>query len=405
MKAGWEEVALGEVTQSINGLWKGKKPPFRKARVLRNTNFRSHGKLSLDDVAEIEVQVSQFAKRKLQKGDIILERSGGGPKQPVGRVAYFNEDGDDFSFSNFTSVIRVSDQRLDPRYLLQVLNGWHYLGETEKLQKRSTGIRNLRFAEYKAKTIPLPPLEEQKRIVAVLDAAFAKLDRARTNVEANLSDAEECYTIATQELFFDQNFEVESATLGDLVEVASGSGFPKSCQGLQDEQHPFFKVSDMNTPGNEFALTSANNYISEDTRKALGARVIKKSAIVFPKVGGAISTNKKRVMSVDGCVDNNIMALLPDKEIVMPNYLHEWLRAFDIFEFSNKAALPSITQKTVKAWPIQLPSRDKQRDCVEKAVSLRAKMELVRNSLATQLADLDALRQSLLQRAFAGELT
>ena len=63
-----------------NGLWKGKKPPYISVIVIRNTNFTDSGKIDYSNIAVLEVEKRQFEKRKLIKGDIIIERSGGGPK-------------------------------------------------------------------------------------------------------------------------------------------------------------------------------------------------------------------------------------------------------------------------------------------------------------------------------------
>ena len=110
MKQGWEVKRLDDVCEFRNGLWTGKKPPFQTVGVIRNTNFTKDGRLDDNDIVYLEVESSQFSKRKLQYGDIILEKSGGGPKQPVGRVIVFDKEEGDFSFSNFTSVIRISNK-------------------------------------------------------------------------------------------------------------------------------------------------------------------------------------------------------------------------------------------------------------------------------------------------------
>lgn len=166
MKAGWEVKALGEITASFNGLWKGKKPPYVTAKVIRNTNFRKGGLLNLDDVAVLEVEQKQFEKRQLRFGDIVLEKSGGGPKQPVGRVICFEEQGDDFSFSNFTTAIRVKEPQLvNYLFLHKYLSFLYDSGATEPLQRQSTGIRNLDFKTYKELLIPLPPLRNKNRLL------------------------------------------------------------------------------------------------------------------------------------------------------------------------------------------------------------------------------------------------
>ena len=103
-------------------MWKGKKPPFEKVAILRNTNFTKDGFLNTEDVAIHDIEVKQLDTRTLQYGDIILEKSGGGPTQPVGRVAFFDLEDKRYSFSNFTSRIRVIDKRIMPKFLWLILN-------------------------------------------------------------------------------------------------------------------------------------------------------------------------------------------------------------------------------------------------------------------------------------------
>ena len=95
MKNAWQKKALANVCQFSNGLWKGEKPPFVNVGVIRNTNFTKEGALDDSDIAYLDVEAKKFETRRLRFGDVILEKSGGGPKQPVGRVVLFDkEDGD-----------------------------------------------------------------------------------------------------------------------------------------------------------------------------------------------------------------------------------------------------------------------------------------------------------------------
>lgn len=116
----WEVVQLAnKYIEFQNGLWKGKKEPYINVRVLRNTNFNNDGTIDFDDVAELDVEQRNFKNREIIKDDIILERSGGGPTQPVRRVVFFEKNDQlRYSFSNFTSRIRVIDKlRIFPKYL------------------------------------------------------------------------------------------------------------------------------------------------------------------------------------------------------------------------------------------------------------------------------------------------
>lgn len=170
MKQGWEIKKLGEVCNVINGLWVGKKEPFINIAVIRNTNFSKDCQLQLDNVAFIDVEVKQFSTRKLLQGDIIIEKSGGSDKQPVGRVVLFNIIDGNYSFSNFTSVLRIkSTVPLIPNFLHKCLYEYYIKGETIKLQSKTTGLRNLNMHAYLRLNIPVPPLSEQERIVEELD--------------------------------------------------------------------------------------------------------------------------------------------------------------------------------------------------------------------------------------------
>ena len=180
MKQGWEIKKLGDITTSINGLWTGKKPPFITIAVIRNTNFTKDCKLDTSDIAYIDVEVKQYAGRKLQCGDIIIEKSGGSDKQPVGRPILFNIEEGEYSFSNFTSTLRVSDKTtILPEFIHRYLAYIYMRGGTAAMQSKTTGIRNLDFNLYKSINIPIPPREEQEKIVAELDCLSGIIERKR----------------------------------------------------------------------------------------------------------------------------------------------------------------------------------------------------------------------------------
>lgn len=184
MKQGWEIKKLGEVCDILNGLWIGKKEPFVNICVIRNTNFTKDCKLNLDNVAYIDAEEKQFITRKLLKGDIIIEKSGGSEKQPVGRVVLFNVVEGDYSFSNFTSVLRINqNNKLDPGFLHKCLYAYYLRGETLKLQSKTTGLHNLDMKGYLRLNIPIPSLAEQERIVAELDCLSGVIEKKKQQLK------------------------------------------------------------------------------------------------------------------------------------------------------------------------------------------------------------------------------
>lgn len=215
MKQGWTYKKLGEVCEVLNGLWVGKKEPLVNIAVIRNTNFSKDCKLKLDDVAYIDVEKKQFATRKLQVGDIIIEKSGGSDKQPVGRPVLFNIPVGDYSFSNFTSTLRIIDKNIFPRFLHYCLYGYYRNGETKKMQSKTTGLRNLDMKAYLRLAIPYLVLAEQERIVAELDLLSGIIEKKKAQLKA--------YDRLAQSIFYTMFGDIEEDTpVSEYISALSG---------------------------------------------------------------------------------------------------------------------------------------------------------------------------------------
>ena len=179
----WTIILLGDLCFTINGLWKGKKPPFVNVGVIRNANFTKDCKLDYTNIAYLDVEVKQYEKRKLQCGDIIVEKSGGSDNQPVGRTILFERKDGDYSFSNFTSVLRIYDgYPALPAFLNMFLQSIYQTGVTKRMQTQTTGIHNLIFDQFLTIPVLLPPIAEQSRIIYKVNELFQLLD----DISANL---------------------------------------------------------------------------------------------------------------------------------------------------------------------------------------------------------------------------
>jgi type I restriction enzyme S subunit len=206
MSENWENVKLKNIFSKINGLWTGKKEPFVEVKVYTMTNFTKDSFLNkAKEPREVVASLSQFEKRKLQKGDILVEKSGGGPNQPVGRAVLFDIDNDENNtFSNFTTRLRINENftdKVSPNFIHHFLRLKYIDGETEKFQKNSTNIRNLQLDEYLEQSFSFPPLPEQQRIVSILDKAFAAIDKAKANSKRCLSLSKDLFESYLQGVF------------------------------------------------------------------------------------------------------------------------------------------------------------------------------------------------------------
>ena len=141
---------------------------------------------------------------------------------------------------------------------------------------------------------------------------------------------------------------VEYRPLGKIAEIRSGWGFPNKEQGKEQGEIPFYKVSDMNSAGNEMYMMTANNYIDDLTAKRLKCKPAPVGTIIFPKIGAAISTNKKRILVCHSCYDNNIMGLIASQGIEY-KYLYYLMDSVDLISFADySGAMPSIRKSTME---------------------------------------------------------
>ena len=396
---GWEIKKLGEVCEVYNGLWKGKKEPFLEVGVIRNTNFTKDGFLDDSNIAYLPVEVKQYEKRKLQFGDIILEKSGGGPKQPVGRVVPFEKKEGEFSFSNFTSVIRIKDDKLLNYTFLHRFLFWTYMsGVTEKMQRRSTGIRNLQLKEYKQIPIPIPPLPEQKRIVSILDKVFSAIEQSRNNAEQNLKNAKELFDSYLNRIFSPENPEAlegwEEKTLGEVCEINMGQSPKGTSYNTEGIGTPL-----INGPvefGKEpFSKTKRIKFTTEPTKYC------KKGDLILCVRGS--TTGRINIAGFDACIGRGVASIRYSENQLWVNYYILASRQ-KIYNLGTGATFPNVSSQILKKMMLPIPQIQEQKQIVAQLDKLQAETKKLEAIYQKKIDDLEELKKSILQKAFNGEL-
>jgi type I restriction enzyme M protein len=262
----WETVKLGTIVDNIGGLWTGKKTPFVKVNVIRNTNFSQNGSLDFVDVAQLDVEAQQYKNRKLLPNDIIIEKSGGSATQAVGRVVLFSLLEDEYSFSNFTARLRVQSSTIHSAYLHRYLHYFYEMGLTFHLQSGSSGLKNLDLDRYLEIKIPLPPLDIQQQIVNECAAIDTAVDQAQSGIQQAQAEIETMIAAESSKGYQEQKLsditainpskteirDVDDNTLISFVEMASVSaqGFiahkvDKPLKDLKKGSYTYFAEKDI----------------------------------------------------------------------------------------------------------------------------------------------------------------
>ena len=169
--------------KQFSGDW-GSDDGEQAVSVLRSTNFTNSGALDFNDIATRYFTPDKAETFGLQSGDLLVERSGGGPDQPVGRIGFIAEDLPKATVSNFVQVLRPDPNKVDPEFLGWMLYELQRTGIIERVQQQSTQMRNLNWREYQRLLLPWPELVEQRRITAALKLADITISKARTELEA-----------------------------------------------------------------------------------------------------------------------------------------------------------------------------------------------------------------------------
>ena len=155
------------VEVSFPGEWGQEDKDGSGVKVIRTTNFTNNGKLDLSDVVTRDIDSAKIEKKKLFKGDIILERSGGTNDNPVGRVVYFEEDGV-YLFNNFTQLLRCKEG-VNSLFIFYSLFNYYQMNKNviRSMGNKTTGIQNLKMDRYWQIPIADVSIELQKEFESI----------------------------------------------------------------------------------------------------------------------------------------------------------------------------------------------------------------------------------------------
>ena len=190
--------------------------------------------------------------------------------------------------------------------------------------------------------------------------------------------------------------------LKQIGQFSSGAGFPISSQGVTHEELLFVKVSDMNRTGNEREIASSANTVSRGVAQNLRARVFDRNTIIFPKVGGALLTNKRRLLVRETCIDNNLMGcVVTDAD---PMFAFRMLLWLDLGRLAEPGPVPAISEGEVREIRVTVPPRCEQAaivrflDHADRRIRcyIRAKQKLI--------ALLEEQKQAIIHQAVTGQI-
>lgn len=390
-------VKLGEVFESqIAGEWGSECAENENGtKVLRTTNFTQEGRINYDDVVIRSINQSKVEKKRLHYGDIILEKSGGTEKTPVGRVVFCDEAIEDSVYlcNNFTQAMRVNQSIASPKYVFYYMWNFHCSGKTELLQNKTTGIRNLQVRLYLDLSIPLPPLETQRHIAAVLDKVSALIAKRRQQ----LDKLDELVKARFVEMFGDMVSNVNQfsvSQLGIVCDVRDGThDTPQYCE----RGYPL--VTSKNVTGGKIDLSSCG-FISEEDFLAINKRSkVDEGDIIMPMIG---TIGKPVIVSFEPhfAIKNVALIKFPPEAHVKNIYIKTLLES-DYFDRMVLAKIHGGTQKFISLGDIRnlkiaIPPIDLQ----NQFAAFVTQTEKTKAAVQQALEKLETMKKALMQEYF-----
>jgi type I restriction enzyme S subunit len=358
--------------------------------------------LDTSDVWRIPSELARRSDQYLRAGDILV--SSANSWNLVGKCCWVPELPGPATFGGFVSVLRADPQELDSRYVYW----WFSAPRTQQLVRsfgrRTTSISNLDLARSLRLKIPLPPLDEQRRIARVLDIADRIRERRRASfdVVARLRDAVFAAATATSPRPW------PLVRVADLVDESNG-GMRTGPFGSQLLHSEFVEVGVAvlgidNAVSNEYRR-GAQRYITEDKYDELRRYTVHPGDVLITIMG---TCGRAAVVPDDiGIAINtkHLCCISLDRSRCLPNFLHAYFLRHPVarrylMSRAKGAIMAGLNMGIIRDLPVSLPPIEIQRDLGDRL----AEIDRVHQRAVAHGGQLDALFASLQHRAFVGAL-
>ena len=323
-------------------------------------------------------------------------------------IAQNLENGVGFGSSEF--VVMRSKGGILPEFLYYYLSRDTFREAGQAVMSGAVGHKRVPNEYFENLEIPLTPLDEQKRIVAVLDQAFAALDCATALTEESHSDARETFSAYLEEVFSDTKQDWVNEKLGDVCSKIGSGATPKGgASSYKSEGVSLIRslnVHDRDFREEKLAL------IDDEQAGRLSNVAVQPQDVLFNITGASIARCcLAPEVWLPARVNQHVAIIRPDPKILLPEFLCMLLTSrsqkYKLLRAGHEggSTRQAITKSQLRDFSAYFPrSTDLQTEIVANLDRFEKASHNARNVYAQKLSDIEQLRQSLLQRAFAGQL-
>jgi len=387
---GWEWKTFDEVSTFIRGITfkpneKYDEPNENTIICFRTTNIQSE--LDDRDVMNIDLSLLKSDNKIVKNGDILI--SSANSLELLGKCCLVKNINYKATLGGFIVCGRANSNILDEKYFYYFFSSESNQKRMRNLANKTTGIANLPIKKVEKESIPIPPLPEQQRLVKKIDSLFEKIDKSIELHQKNIDEANAFMGSVLNEVFGELAEKYSKKQLKDIVDNYDGKRIPIKSSDRENinGQYPYYGASGIIDYVNDYIFDGEYLLISED-----GANLtVRKYPIAF------IANGKFWV--------NNHAHIVKAKEDITTNRFMEYAFSFtNINDYITGSAQPKMSQGKMNLIEFSIPPLPIQQKVVEYLDSISEKMEKVKMIQKEKMQSLKALKASLLDQAFRGEL-
>ena len=268
--------------------------------------------------------------------------------------------------------------------------------------KQGAAIPHIYFRDYGETELVVPPIEEQKRIVKILDEKFAQLETIKTNAQTNLQNAKDLFQSQLAKAF--SNTTWEKKRLQDCTSIIGDGlhGTPK-----YDENGNYYFINGSNLTITDIVFTPETKRVNETEYQKYKVELNENT--VFLSINGSTLGKRTAFYNNEPVILGKSACYINVKSNTLNKYFLRHFLSSDIFqEYAWKektgAAIPNLGLKAMRDLKIPLPPLPEQKRIVKELDTLSEKVRQLQEIYTKQIANCDELKQSYLQKAFEGEL-
>lgn len=400
MKKDWQIKKLKDISIVFqDGDWvESKDQSTAGIRLIQTGNV---GNAIFKDRSEKARYISEDTFKKLRcteifEGDCLVSRL----PDPVGRVCLLPNTGEKMITVVDCTIIRLNHRDIIPNWFLYYSLSNEYNSE---IQKQVSGATRQRISRKNLGLIPipLPPLSEQKRIVAILDEAFEAIAKAKENTEQNLKNAKEIFESYLQGVFENKGDDWEEKKLGEVCDFQNGFAFQSKT--YKESGLPILRIT--NIQNDRIDIKDLVYFDKRDYKINLDKFRIFKGDLLIAMSGG--TTGKLGISDSESIfyLNQRVGKFIPKKDL-NKKFLYYFLttKVEESLKIAAGSAQPNLSTEQINNFVLPLPPLSEQKKIVQELDTLRAETQKLEAIYTQKLSDLEELQKSLLQKAFAGEL-